>query len=461
MTQPAIIPDAVALSAFSGDGEVMSPTSPKVTAWGARETLLSAQRTLAPKPIDMNDWRNPDVGWGVVMADRADVDRAAKAIAADAPAPIRDLIIERGSAPVFRVESDRMLVRYNRDGTMQRVAIGLTDYGTGQGRLPFYLLIVGSPQLVGWEVQFALNRNHRVGRLDLPAEGLDNYVNALRSNWAGCNLDPGAVTIWSTKVDAITTKMQRLVADFLAGEFAKDPEITVHRHASDDATNARLLQTLKDFRPSVVVTSSHGRTAPLDDPISMRATLGNPVDANLATLDVDELASWTPSGAVWYSQACCSAGSNQGTSYAGLFTPDSTAAKVTDAVGLLGAQIAPMPARLLSTQSPLRAFVGHVEPTFDWTLLLPENGAPLTMPLVRAISRNLFSRDTIGNSFASYYAGVGELYARLVESRKDVDKMKSGAAERSAYYKLTAIDRQSLVILGDPTALLPPLPSQR
>jgi hypothetical protein len=36
-----------------------------------------------------------------------------------------------------------------------------------------------------------------------------------------------------------------------------------------------------------------------------------------------------------------------------------------------GARISPLPRALLGAEKPLRAFVGHVEPTFDWTLRDP------------------------------------------------------------------------------------------
>ena len=36
----------------------------------------------------------------------------------------------------------------------------------------------------------------------------------------------------------------------------------------------------------------------------------------------------------------------------------------------------PLPRKLLGAEKPLRAFLGHVEPTFDWTLRDPETGQP-------------------------------------------------------------------------------------
>ena len=66
----------------------------------------------------------------------------------------------------------------------------------------------------------------------------------------------------------------------------------------------------------------------------------------------------------------------------------------------------------------------------------------------------------LGLALADYYAGVSALYGKLSDARTDVDAAVDGARDRATYYKLTALDRESLVVLGDPTVLLPPLPSQ-
>ena len=66
----------------------------------------------------------------------------------------------------------------------------------------------------------------------------------------------------------------------------------------------------------------------------------------------------------------------------------------------------------------------------------------------------------MGISFDEFYRGVGELYSKLWEARDAVDALTPGARDDATYYRLTASDRESLVILGDPTVAIPPLPSQ-
>ncbi|MBH0776293.1 hypothetical protein [Nocardia bovistercoris] len=462
MTTP--LPATITLNAFTGDDEVSSVTAPEASRWGAKTKMLTRPNLLAPPVVNPDDWRDPEIGWGVILPEVSDLTAADKAAGVDAPEPVRRLISARGNAPVLRcVPGDtEFLTRYYSDGTAQRLVIGNSEFGTGRGRMPLYLLIVGSPTVVPWDVQFSLNRRQHVGRLDLPDAELGNYIDALLTDWAGMSVAPTTPLVWSTAVDTITTAMQRLVGDFLTTRMSGDPELAVTRRSGAAATCAALITALAATTPAVVVTSSHGKTGPLADPAAMRATLGSPVDADHSTLDVDELlGAWTPSGAVWYSQACCSAGSNNGTSYGGLLQTDSTAFKVVDGVAGLGAAVAPLPTRLLGADKPLRAFIGHVEPTFDWTLIEPSNGQPLTMPLIEAIYPNLYRRQPIGRALQSHYLGVGELYARLARARDGIDTQEPGARERATYTKLTAIDRQSLVILGDPTSMIPALPSTR
>ena len=166
------------------------------------------------------------------------------------------------------------------------------------------------------------------------------------------------------------------------------------------------------------------------------------------------LDAWAPGGGVWYSQACCSAGSNEGTSYAGLLEERSEADRVVRAVGDLGASVAPLPTRLLGAEKPLRAFVGHVEPTFDWTLIAGDTGQFLTAPLVDAVYPNLYRSWPVGLAFDDYYRGVSELYGKLEKARRGIDTLVGGAREAATYYRLTATDRESLVILGDPTVVI-------
>ena len=193
----------------------------------------------------------------------------------------------------------------------------------------------------------------------------------------------------------------------------------------------------------------------------MRHSLGSPVDQEHAIIDAETLlARWLPDGAIWYAHACCSAGCDTGTQYDRLLDAGTHAHDVCTAVGMLGAQTARLARELLSAPRPLRAFVGHVEPTFDWTLRQPETRQHLTRGLVGALYPGLFRREPVGLAFTAHYKLVSELYSQVVKARDSLDR--GDQSQRPALFRLrlTALDFQSIVILGDPTVCLPPLHSQ-
>ena len=56
----------------------------------------------------------------------------------------------------------------------------------------------------------------------------------------------------------------------------------------------------------------------------------------------------------------------------------------------LGPVVAPLPQALLGAPRPLRAFIGHVEPTFDRTWYDENNGQRLAEALVQAFYQHLY-----------------------------------------------------------------------
>ena len=95
------------LSSNAWCGEAASGAlAPGSLEWGARRDLPRPSQSLAPTEVDLDDWTHPKVGWGIVLADRADVPAADKSVGADAPEPIRELLAARGNAPVLRWRPD-------------------------------------------------------------------------------------------------------------------------------------------------------------------------------------------------------------------------------------------------------------------------------------------------------------------------------------------------------------------
>jgi hypothetical protein len=470
------VPSTLTINAWTGEKTPKARLSKKTaTQWGVRRQVEPVKQFLAAPPLlDLRNWQDPDVGWGVVLPENEAIAVAERAVGADAPEPIRELLAARNQAPVFRYRADLLneyLRRYYLDGKVQDVQISSAiKRGTEVGCLPFYLLIVGSPKTIPWSLQYALNQPCFVGRLDLEEAGLKNYVKALLSNWpdAGCRADQPVVWAVDHGTHDITENMRRIIAEPVAARLKSDDQIgdKVKLLTAKQATVNALTAALMANQPALIVSTSHGMTGPLDNLAAMQQQLGVLVDTENRLLQLDKLlAQWQPDGAIWYAHACCSAGSDSKNSYKGLITASSQVARVLDTVALLGAQVAPLPKALLGAKKPLRAFLGHVEPTFDWTIRDPNTGQKLTETLQAALYNHLYQKvpESIGLAFQECYNHVGELFAQWSQALDVINDSASTPAEREAARKgalrtqLTALDRQSLVILGDPTVALPPL----
>jgi hypothetical protein len=305
-----------------------------------------------------------------------------------------------------------------------------------------------------------------VGRLTLDGDALANYVTALLGGWPASAAQPTHTVVWAVDHGPadITRVMRTTIAARVQRDLAADDEIGPNARyfdgAEGQATAGALYQALADHSPAFVLTTSHGKTGPLGDHDALVRDLGLPVDGDYATVDPARvLEAWQPDGAVWYAHACCSAGSDGSTIYRGLLEPGSWVDQVLTGIAGAGTHVAPLPEALLGATRPLRAFIGHVEPTFDWTIKNPHNGQRLTATICTALYDKFFTPQPVGLALREVYALVGELFGQRDTAYRDFDAGADTAAVAMAT-TLAARDRQSMVILGDPTVAVPPLPSR-
>jgi len=462
-------PTTLTINAWTGTpGLPNSNLGAHASAWAVKPRIREVPRMLAAaEPVDLRDWQDARVGWGLVLPDNDTVSEKDRSLALDAPDSLAQLVAARNQAPVFRFRAElnhRFLRRYYVDRPPRDIAISGSPRGTGEKSLPRYLLIYGTPQEIPWSLQYVLNSAVFVGRLDLEEESLDRYVAALRKDWSGATCRPEAPVVWTVDHGQpdITWLMRRAIAAPVADQLSGDNQIGsgLRLLAGTDATTQKLTQTLAARQPALIVTTSHGMTGPLANPPLMTRQLGWLVDDDFTLLDPTSLlAGWQPDGAIWYAHACCSAGCDDQTSYRGLVEAGSSVEQTLSAVAALGARVAPLPRQLLGAEKPLRAFIGQVEPTFDWTLRQPETGQVLTTSLQNALYQRMHRQrpEPVGLAFEECYRHVGELFAQWNQALRQIAEGNSGASLAALRSQLTALDRQSMVILGDPTACLPPL----
>ena len=194
--------------------------------------------------------------------------------------------------------------------------MALRDYATGspiplsggpaggaENGLPRYLLLYGGPDVLPWWLQYVLNAGNFVGRLHLEGEGLENYVSALLDGWRDSRSRYDRPVVWAPDFGGadMTAVMHRTLATPLADKLRADPDgdmagiVTLE---SDAATAAGLRDVLVASTPSLVVTTSHGQTAPLANPVALRRDVGKLVDQERFLVEPgDLLAKWQPDGA--------------------------------------------------------------------------------------------------------------------------------------------------------------------
>ena len=423
-------------------------------------------RRLAPELlVDERNWRHPSVGWGLVLPDTDDASASEKAAGEDAPEPLRRLLAARAGSPVLRWNetlSSGQLYRYYPDGGGHALSFATPRYGTAHGCIPRYLLIYASPTRIPWLVQYELNASTYVGRLDIEGEALENYVEALLGDWSDGASDPNRAVLWSVDHGApdITWLMDRTIGRQLRQALDADGDIGCTWLGEADAVRGRLGQALGEFSPALICTTSHGMTSRGDSPDAPWQHLGTPVDADRAPLTLSNLGGWSPGGAIWFAQACCSAGSDTRTQYRGLISPDDPIGRmIGELTAGAGGRVAPLPRALLGMKRPLKAFIGHVEPTFDWTLRDPLTRQPVTHTIIECLYRRLYQQDgpqPIGWALEPVYREATALYA--AHRAAMLARGEAGANDAaSLYQQLASADRQSLVILGDPTVALDPL----
>lgn len=456
--------EPIGINAFTGE-EAATGQLVDYAGW-ALKPGLGAMKQLVPSPADPADWRDPRIGWGVVLLEPEGADPAALSTAADAPEPIQALVADRkGKVLRYRPGStyaDWVLRDYAGGGDLLTAA---SPPGSGPRQLPMYLLIYGGPQQIPWQFQYSMHPVRNVGRLDLTGDALANYVNALISDWKDSGARYDAPLVWSVDFGGgdITTLMREALGGPVFDRFKADSDMS-HATYVDGSQSAAsgdvLADTLRDNTPALVLTTSHGMTGPLDDVDAMRANLGLLVDSARGPVPSARiLRDWSPDGAIWFAQACCSAGADNPSAYHGLFAGGSTVGRVLEGVAKVGAGISPLPAALLGAAKPLRAFIGQVEPTFDWTMRFPPNSQQLTSDLQAVLYDGICSGQPVGLAMSRFYQAVGALLLNQGRAVSDFNNTAGAAAnnalDMALYSKVTANDRASTVILGDPTAAIP------
>lgn len=432
------------------------------TAEEVRADLGSAQVLPPPEPMALPAHLNADdlaeAGWGVVWAPGLDP------LVRQALRPLLELRREQ-AGPLFQEIEAR-----DRETYLQLlIRFGASVAPVDPQRLPYYLLLIGEPTALSFELQYQLDVAHAVGRLSFASpEEYGRYADAVVRSETGSPVSRrAAVFSVHNDDDPATGSCNEHLAHPLADRLATVPGWTVDRMFDGNATRANLLQTLTGGSPpALLFTSGHGLMFYADDPLHA-TDQGSllcvdwpgprqwkkriPPDFYLAARDVPDDAGL--GGLITFHFACFSAG-----------TPelDNFSRETGKALAQLAEHdmVAPLARRLLGKPgSGALAVVGHVDQAFEASYLWPGPMPQIStfdgcfQALMRG-KRLGYALDVFGERHARIAALITD---QLERWRKHPKTRTEGVSEDlgEAFLWLAHNDARGYVLLGDPAVRLP------
>lgn len=396
------------------------------------------------------------VGWGLVVPSGVDP------TVLDALEPLLRLREEQAGGLFRRLD---LLPGEGKDEFLVRHGAGPSV--VDPRRVPYYLLLLGSPEHLPFDVQFQLGVSHAVGRLDLESPEVyaayaANVLEAERGlapNHRASSPTARRIHLFGTRhpADRPTALSAALLVEPLFEELrqtAGDWDVTAD--VGDDATRVRLEELLVGAAaPDVLFTATHG----VDSKATHRDVAGallcqdwpgpdahRPIDGSqyFAGGDVPRRAAIGPR--VVFSFACYGAGTDGDSDGAGILRD----LRETSAAGFTSR----LPQRLLGAPAGgALAFVGHVGRSLACSFLWKGLTAQVT-PFQSTLLA-LMDGCRLGSameSLTSRYAEIAtELTLRLGEFRTyrkridDVDLVGLWSATE---------DARAYVVLGDPAIRL-------
>jgi TIR domain/Peptidase family C25 len=404
-----------------------------------------------PKRLDQ-------AGWGVVFAH--DADPAVR----EALAPLLALRREQ-AGDLFRV--------YEQAGGYrpgEAKAKFLARHGVGPGpadpaKVPYYLLLVGSPEAIPYRFQSQLDVQYAVGRLHFDrVEDYARYAASVVAAETGEVTLPRRMSFFGVENpgDAAThLSTEQLVAPLLAALRTARPDWQMSAVLNGEATKANLARLLGGGEtPALLFTASHGLEFPSGDP-RQRPHQGallcgdwpgpdewrGPIPQDFYFAGDDLAAGASLHGLMTFHFACYGAGTPRLDDFAQQAFKDRAAIAPE-------AFLAALPTALLGhPRGGALAVVGHVERAWGYSFHWQGAGAQTT------VFESALTRLLDGHPVGSAMEYLNERYAELSTVLADqLEEIEFGVAADP--YELAGLwtannDARGYAILGDPAVRLP------
>lgn len=421
----------------------------------------ASQRPLLPSyKVDVNDLSQ--TGWAVIFAEGTDP------AVREALAPLLDYRKEKAtglSKTGYHNLTGEITYQSgdSREDFLDRWKLGSgTVVAPGKGKLPYYLLLVGSPRQIPFEIQYELSIDYAVGRLwfDTPDE-YARYAQTILEAEAG-RLPPrhraalfGPSHEGDSATQASVHSFIQPLADTLRQEF---PTWSIETVLAAQATKSKLTRLLAEEPPAFLLTAGHATLCRQSNP-RQRELQGALVCEGWRPRTAAEpehlfTAADLPSdadlqGLVAFLFACSSVG-----------TPDQDDFYSFTDSKFLGADepfLSRLPQRLLTQGAA--AVIGHVDRAWKASFLYDQEREETgDIEAFKEMSRFLLDGYRVGHAMgpltrrhASLSAGVLNQQLRLLR-RQAIDR------ERLGDLWLRSNDARNYLLLGDPAARLPLAP---
>jgi len=401
-----------------------------------------------PKRLDQT-------GWGVIFA--RDVEPAVR----EALAPLLAL----------RREQAGDLFKVFEMAAAQSKAQFLARNGVGPGpadplKMPYYLLLVGSPEQIPYRFQSQLDVQYAVGRLHFDrVEDYAHYAASVVAAESGKVRLPKRMSFFGPESagDAATRLSARnLVAPVLDALRNARPDWQMGAFLQEQATKAHLSRLLGGAEtPALLFTASHGLEFPLGDP-RQRPHQGAllcgdwpgpaewkgaiPQDFYFAGDDLASDASLL--GLVAFHFACYGAGTPRLDEFAKQAFKDHRAEIAPEAF------LAALPTVLLShPRGGALAVIGHVERAWGYSFQWGKAGAQTTV--FESALTQMLDGCPVGFAMEFFNERYAELSTVLADQLEEIEFGQAADPYELAGLWTANNDARGYVILGDPAVRLP------
>lgn len=434
----------------------------------ASESHYGVKEGVDPKKLE-------ESGWGVIFpAAKAGTPQESRVAAIrEALQPLLELRRRQAGAIKEHYFKEYSGASGYREGESKGDFLKRQGVGPGPAdpeKVPYYLLLVGSPAEIPYRMQSQLSVQYAVGRLDF--DTVEEYNNYARSVVAAEDLAMARRAGFfgvANPDDAATQASSRHLIEPLADMFGKQGW-TVDRITRDQASRDAFATLLQDA-PALLFAASHGMGFPNGDPNQLRhqgallcqnwpgpkAWRGKPIPEEFYFAGEHLAADANLLGSIVFLFACYGAGTPQLDEFAKQAFKDRT-------------EIAPHPftaalpkAMLGRPQGGALAVIGHVERawghSFMWAGTGERGAVGRQTEVFESTLRSLAGGTPVGAAMEYFDERYGELSTILVDS---VEEMEFGGSVDE--YEIASMwtannDARGYALLGDPAVTMRVAPS--